>query len=126
MASDPDLGFQAAMYAALSVAQGSVAVEVHPPHGLPLPFVRIGESNLQDSEIGHEIRVDIHTFSSAEGSHEAKGIMHVTRNTLHGQAFSSGSWIFTCCREQDARIFFDAEQEEWHGVQTYRCLASLA
>lgn len=125
MASDPDLDFQTVLYSTLDAAL-SCDVEVHPPHDKPLPFVRIGEAALSDNVIGHEIRVDIHTYSSAEGSHEAKGIAHAIRTALHGQPFSGGDWIFTCCREEDARTFFDGEDEGWHIVQTYRTLASPA
>ena len=125
MASDPDLDFQTVIYLTLDAAL-SCNVEVHPPHDLPMPFVRIGESVLTDHVIGHEIRVDIHTFSTTEGSHEAKGIMHAIRTALHEQPFSRNDWVFTCCREEDARMFFDGDEEEWHGVQTYRVLASPA
>jgi hypothetical protein len=125
MASDPDLDFQTILYSTIDAAV-DCAVEVHPPHDLVTPFVRIGESSLTDHVIGHEIRVDIHTFSTTEGGHEAKGIMHAIRTALHEQPFSQGSWIFTCCREEDARVFFDEDEEEWHGIQTYRALASLA
>lgn len=125
MASDPDLDFQTILNSTLDAAL-SCDVEVQPPHDKQTPFVRIGEGALVDHVIGHEIRVDIHTFSTAEGSHEAKGIMHAIRTALHEQPFSGGDWIFTCCREEDARTFYDPDEEEWHGVQTYRVLASPA
>lgn len=123
--SSPDLDLQTIIYQTLTGAMPTARIEAHPPHNQTLPFIRIGESYVADNEIGHEINFDIHTFSVTEGPHEAKGLMHSVRTALHEGTFSSTDWHFTCVREESARVYFDTNEEEWHGIQSFRCLASL-
>lgn len=123
--ADPDLTWQTEVYQVLGGASIGAPVEVHPPVNIAMPYVRIGETVINDHVLGHEISMDVHTFSKTEGSHEAKTIMHAIREALHGVNFERNGIVYTCCREQDARCFLDTENEEWHGVQTFRVLASI-
>lgn len=125
MTTSPDLTFQEVVYLTLTAAMPTARIEAHPPHNVALPFIRIGESYVADNEIGHEINIDVHAFSGAEGPHEAKNLMHSVRTALHEGTFSRDVWHFTCVREESARVYFDTNEEEWHGIQTFRCLASL-
>lgn len=99
-------------------------VDAHPPGDRTLPYVQIGETTLEDHQIGRVIFADVHTWSDAEGPHVVKSLQNQIRVALHALSFTGGGYSFSCCREQDCRVFRDTEDEIWHGVQTFRVLAS--
>lgn len=118
-----DLEFQKVLYTEIDAAV-SCDVEVHPPHNKTYPWVHIGESNSEDYVLGRTLFVDVHTWSTAEGSHETKSIQEQIRAALHGGTFTGGGFTFSCCRESDCRVFRDIDDETWHGVQTFRVYAT--
>lgn len=123
--ASPDLAFQTTIYQALSVALlGTCDVEVSPEQNKALPYVRIGDSDVLDNPVGHEITAVILVFSDKEGSHEAKQIQEVIRTTLHSATFARDGWTFSCVRQDDARCLFDPNDENWQGIQRFRCLAN--
>ncbi len=119
-----DLEWQTVLYSTIGTAVSPTAVEVKPPHDNALPYVHIGEVLIEDNPIGHEIFADVHTWSSAEGTHELKTMQAAIRAALHNMTFTSTSFRFTACREEDCRVITDADGETFHGVQRFRALAA--
>lgn len=128
--SSPDLEFQtwikAQLDAQFTLDGIACGVTAHPLPDAALPFIDIGQSNVADNVIGHEIRAELHIWSAAEGSHETKNIMHSVRGALHGQTLTQNSWRFTCVREEYSNVILDRDGEHWHGIMRIRVLASEA
>lgn len=120
-----DLAFQTVLYPLLRDAVAPVSVEVHPAHGKALPFVRIGDTETSDYPAGGKsLLVEVHVWSSAEGSHEAKSLQEDIHDVLHDQALFDVEWKFSPIRENDGRVFLDVDNETWHGVQRFLVIAT--
>jgi hypothetical protein len=103
----------------------AVGVYAHPLPDAPLPYIDIGESYITDAVDGHEVFMTIHTWSKAEGSHDAKNIQASLRKALHAKTASFDIWRFTCIREETSRVILDRDGEHWHGITTIRCMGTL-
>jgi hypothetical protein len=124
--SSADLTLQEVFAIAIGAALPSVPSGSHPPADRPLPYIQFGQSEVVDEfPPGHELFIDVHVWSKAEGPHQVKEYQDGIRTALHDQAFSRGDWRFTCVRENNARTFLDVDNETWHGVQRFRALAGL-
>lgn len=119
-----DLAFQKVVFAALTTALTGVAVVSHPRVNEPLPYAHIGESEVRDNPIGHELQTFVHVWSNTEGPHEAKEKLQLVREALHSLSFTGDSWNFSCVREEFSDVTFDVTNECWHGLSRYNCVAN--
>jgi hypothetical protein len=121
----PDLSFQKRAWEAVrAVAGPGPSIPTHPAIDEALPYTFIGESQVEDHPIGHEMWLTVHTWSKSQGTDEVKALQGVVRTALHGLNFTRDEWKFTCCREEYATAILDPDRETWHGVQRFRVLAS--
>lgn len=123
MSASPDLAFQKLLGAQIAAAVPTVVVDAAPVFGRALPYIQIGESDIEEWEVGHSITSMVHVWSEAEGPHIVKQHQHSIREALHGTTFTQDGWQLTCIREQYADVIQDPDKKTWHGVQRFRALA---
>lgn len=124
--SSPDLSFQEVVASETLAALPTTRTGAQPPADGTLPYVQFGQSEVSDTfAIGHELILEVHTWSKLEGPHEIKTMQHAIREALHGMNFEKNEWLFTCVREDTARSFLDVGGETWHGIQRFRAQASI-
>lgn len=116
------LAFQTKVYAVLDAAL-AIPVEAHPTHSRSLPYVLIGHTQSTDSPVGEELFIDIHVWSKTRGPHEVRGHQKTIYDALHNQTLDQDGVDLICIRQDDRQDFLDEDNETWHGVQTFRCLA---
>ncbi len=124
--TSPSNSLQKALYRELTTANPGVSVVAHPRVNEALPFIHFGQFEASDAPVGHELRAEIHTWSSTEGPHGCDAIQIATRDILHATNPMENEWKYTCLREVSRRCFLDIDDETWHGVQVFRALANLA
>lgn len=135
MATSPELAFQTYLGTQIAAALASYSpvpvVTAHPAPNQALPYVHIGESDTEDHPAGQHITVVVHTWSETEGPHQCKEIQQRMREALHpvpgGPAIAGAvsGWQLTCIRETFADVVLDPDERTHHGVQRFRCFASL-
>lgn len=121
--SAPENEYQQALYTAIAAAVAPVAVEVHPPHDKPLPYVQLGNSESSDAPDGRTLEMIVNTWSSKEGAHEVQALMQQVRDAVVEHAFTVTEWRFYCIRDAYSTVFLDEDDEAWHGVQRITALA---
>jgi hypothetical protein len=102
----------------------TATLTAHPQVDEAYPYVELGEVDIDDHNLGQELRADFHVWSNDSGPEQVKTILHSIRAALHEVDGNSGGFCFTGCRQTFTTVFMDRDDGLWHGVATYRALAS--
>lgn len=91
------------------------------------PYVTISTGNIapwdDDHDKGGDANVEVHTWSRASHSLEAKQIMDAIYNVLHRGTLSIIGWAFVGCDMVDhENPQYDPDGITRHGVQTFRVI----
>lgn len=121
-----DLTFQEVINLEIKNALPLVRRGAMPPADGAFPYIQFGQSTVDDNYApGKSVTIEIHTWSTAEGSHEVKNLQEQIRALLEKCSHDRGGFHFVAIRQQTAQVFLDEDGETWHGVQRFRALASV-
>lgn len=132
MPQDPQWAVQTALYSRLCadtgvtglLAAGAGGVFDHVPQGSPFPYIALGDSQARPHETqdggGHDITLDIHSFSRLPGMKETRALQSALMAALHEADFAVTGHRLILCRvvAQAARLAADGETR--HGTLTLR------
>lgn len=129
--SDPALDTLAAFVAALK-AEPSVAAIVgdrvydRVPQRVQYPCLQVRDIQVMadDAECvdGFEIFADVHIWSRAYGTPEARRLCSAVHTALHNATLTLATYSVVEIRHQSTRVLDDPDGETSHGIVTFRAL----
>lgn len=121
-----DITFQEVINLEIRAAMPAVRRGAMPPGDGGFPYIQFGQSEITDDwPTGKTVLAEVHTWSTAEGSHEVKNLQEQIRSILEKCAHDRNGFRYVSIRQHDARVFLDVDGETWHGVQRFRTRASV-
>ena len=109
---------------------GQPAIFDHVPEATPFPYIVIGDIAARPFDTqatqGHDITLQLHSYSRSRGMKEAEALMTAMFDALHRMDFAIEGQSLIYCAATESECRLEADGETRHGLQRFRLITEPA